>query len=60
MFIQALLHWAIVAIYISPTFAKLYTSPDQLTKTTYDYIVIGGEHSMVRLYVFRSSGLNHI
>ena len=46
MFLQALLHWAIAAIYFSPAYGKLYTSPDKLTKTVYDYIVIGGENPM--------------
>ena len=43
MFLQALLYWTTAAIYFSPACGKLYSSPDQLTKTTYDYIVIGGE-----------------
>jgi len=43
MFVQALLHWATAAIYFSPAYGKLYTSPD-LTKSVYDYIVIGGEN----------------
>jgi len=50
MFLQVLLHWTVAAIYFSPTSGKLYTSPDQLPKTTYDYIVIGGEHRMLYAY----------
>jgi len=39
-----LFHWAIAVIYFPHAYGKLYTSPDQLTKTVYDYIVIGGEN----------------
>ncbi|RDB27672.1 Pyranose dehydrogenase 3 [Hypsizygus marmoreus] len=42
MFPTALYHWVALAALISPSLGKLYQNPSQLTKTRYDYIVIGG------------------
>lgn len=36
-----LLQWALLAISLTPSLAIQYTNTTQLTKTTYDYIVIG-------------------
>lgn len=38
---RALYQWGLLAISVSTSLASLYTSPSQLRKTTYDYIVIG-------------------
>lgn len=37
------LQWVIASSFILPSLGKLYNNPSQLTKTTYDYIVVGGE-----------------
>lgn len=39
--------------------SKLYTDPSQLSKTEYDFVIIGGEHrsrSLIRLFNFRVAG----
>lgn len=43
MLFAALYQWVVLAAVVSPSLAKLYTNPSQLTKTNYDYIVIGGK-----------------
>jgi len=38
---QSLLQWVILSTVVAPSLAAIYTSPSQLTKKTYDYIIIG-------------------
>lgn len=42
MSIHSLRTFIILGILVSPSLGKLYTDFSQLTKTTYDYVVVGG------------------
>lgn len=44
MFPKSLYQYALLATCISPSFATLFTDPSQLTKSTYDYVIVGGEY----------------
>lgn len=49
--ISSTLPWVVASTFIVPSLGKLYTSPSQLTKTTYDYIVVGGK--LIRIQMLR-------
>jgi hypothetical protein len=41
--LSSTLPWVVASTLIVPSLGKLYNSPSELTKTTYDFIVIGGK-----------------
>lgn len=43
----SLTQWVIASTFVLPSLAKLYNNPSELTKTTYDYIVVGGEFRVI-------------
>lgn len=50
MSIRSLRHLLFVAALASPSFGKIYTDFSQLTKTTYDYVIVGGKQVYLSRY----------